>query len=419
MAEKLTDRTAKTSSFANDDVIHVVDVSDTSQDPAGSSFKSTIGNIYGSYLAPKITSSQIVTDAPDTYSVTLADTTSSNHFLFINTDSGDPFVDVIITSYASPKDGAIVVVRLNKAGTDDLNILGCIFSAAGFESGIHTCRYSSSLASWISVGFQAIDGTLNLQEVTDYGNTTTNDIEFGTGKGILLNNGSILREGTTDAGTGGNNGIAQICAVGYELKWEAGSQYVMDENGLLVREVNHKFNTAPTVTNDDSEGFYVGSRWILDDGTIYTCTDDTTGAAVWQPTDVNLNFVFKTIGEKLSGISQNVAILFPQLDPLSTYTIIGSDYTLELVGDYGNTDPTSKTTGFIPEPLLTYYTVNNIIVTLEIIPSLPATFPSYSTHLTAPDYAREGIYKGSFKLDLYKDAVLNSTKIIQYTMDLQ
>jgi hypothetical protein len=282
MAEKLTDRTAKTSSFANDDVIHVVDVSDTSQDPAGSSFKSALGDIYGSYLAPKITSSQIVTDAPDTYSVTLADTTSSNHFLFINTDSGDPFVDVIITSYASPKDGAIVVVRLNKAGTDDLNILGCIFSAAGFESGIHTCRYSSSSASWISVGFQAIDGTLNLQEVTDYGNTTTNDIEFGTGKGILLNNGSILREGTTDAGTGGNNGIAQICAVGYELKWEAGSQYVMDGNGLLVREVNHKFNTAPGVGNDDSEGFYVGSRWILDDGTIYTCTDDSTGAAVWK-----------------------------------------------------------------------------------------------------------------------------------------
>jgi len=120
-----------------------------------------------------------------------------------------------------------------------------------------------------------------LQQVTNLGNSTTNDIEFGTGKGILLNNDSRLREGTTDAGTGGSKGIAQICAVGYELKWEAGSQYVMDGNGLLIREVNHKFNIAPTVTNDDSEGFYVGSRWILDDGTIYTCTDASTGAAVW------------------------------------------------------------------------------------------------------------------------------------------
>jgi len=125
-------------------------------------------------------------------------------------------------------------------------------------------------------------GVGTLQQVTNLGNSTTNDIEFGTGKGILLNNDSRLREGTIDAGTGGSKGISQICGVGYELKWEAGSQYVMDGNGLLVREVNHKFNITPTVTNDDSEGFYVGSRWILDDGTIYTCTDASTGAAVWD-----------------------------------------------------------------------------------------------------------------------------------------
>lgn len=416
MAEKLTDRTAKTSSFANDDVIHIVDVSDTSQDPAGSSFKSTIGNIYGSYLAAKITSTQYVDNAADTYSLTLADTTSSNHYLFVTTDSGDAFVDVTVTSYATPKDGAILVIKLDKSGIGTLTIPGFVVGS-GFEAGIYTSRYSTSEVDWLPINYLPL--VANLQAVTNLGNSTSNDIEFGAGAGIILDNGSILREGTIDAGTGGNKGISQICAVGYELKWEAGSQYVMDGNGLLIREVNHKFNTAPTVTNDDTEGFYFGSRWILDDGTIYTCTDATTGAAIWQPTDVNLNFVFKTIGDYASGISQNVAILFPQLDPGSTYTIVGSDYTLELVGDYGNTDPLSKTTGFIPEPLLTYYTVNNIIVTLEIIPSLPATFPSYATNLTAPDYAREGIYKGSFKLDLYKDAVLNSTKIIQYTMDLQ
>jgi hypothetical protein len=415
MAEKLTDRTAKTSSFANDDVVHIVDVSDTSQDPAGSSFKSALGDIYGSYLAPKITSSQIVTNAADTYTLTLADTVSSNHYLFLQTDSGDPFVDVTVTSYASPKDGAILVIRLNRAGTDDLSIPG--FSAgSGFSAGIYTARYSSSAVSWLPVNYSSISA-VDLQTATDNGNTTTNNIEFGAGSGIILDNGSILREGTTDAGAGG--GIAQICGVGYELKWEAGSQYVMNNDGTLIREVNHKFNTAPTVTNDDTEGFYFGSRWILDDGTIFTCTDATTGAAIWQPTDVVLNFTFITIGDYASGISQNVPILFPQLDPLSTYTVVGSDYTLELVGDYGNTDPLSKTTGFIPEPLLTYYTVNNIIVTLEIIPGLPATFSSYATSLTAPDYARQGIYKGSFKLDLYKDAVLDSTKVILYTMDLQ
>lgn len=122
--------------------------------------------------------------------------------------------------------------------------------------------------------------TPNLQEVTDSGNTTNNDVAFTDNAGILLENTSRLREGTLDSGAGG--GIAQICAVGYELKWEAGSQYVMTGDGLQIREVNHKFNTIPTSTNDKTEGFYVGSRWILDNGDVYVCTDWTPNAAVWE-----------------------------------------------------------------------------------------------------------------------------------------
>jgi len=125
--------------------------------------------------------------------------------------------------------------------------------------------------------------TPNLQQVTDVGNITTNDIGFGSGVGIeFITNSARLREGTIDAGTGGNKGIAQICAVGYELKWEAGSQYVMDGNGLLIREVNHKFNLTPTITDDFSKGFLIDSRWILDNGDLWICTDNTIGAAVWE-----------------------------------------------------------------------------------------------------------------------------------------
>jgi nitrogen fixation protein len=133
-------------------------------------------------------------------------------------------------------------------------------------------------------------GDQNLQEVTDNGNTTTNDIQlidaaeviFGAGGGVLLDNGSRLREGTIDANTGGSKGIALICGVGYELKWEAGSQYVMNGSGDNIRVVNHKFNIAPAATDDSSSGFYVGSRWILDNGDIYICTDATIDSAVWE-----------------------------------------------------------------------------------------------------------------------------------------
>jgi hypothetical protein len=122
--------------------------------------------------------------------------------------------------------------------------------------------------------------TPTLDQVTTSGNSTRTDIEFVNNAGVLLENTSRLREGTIDSGAGG--GIAQICAVGYELKWEAGSQYVMTGDGLQIREVNHKFNTIPTATNDKTEGFYVGSRWILDNGDVYICTDRTENAAVWE-----------------------------------------------------------------------------------------------------------------------------------------
>jgi hypothetical protein len=125
-------------------------------------------------------------------------------------------------------------------------------------------------------------GIQNLQDVTDVGNTTDNDIQFGTGAGVYMNNGSRLKEGSIDAGYGGSKGIAQICAVGYELKWEAGRLYVMGDGGTTVREVSHNFTTIPNNYNDISQGFIVGSRWLLDDGTLYVCTDNTDDAAVWE-----------------------------------------------------------------------------------------------------------------------------------------
>ena len=129
---------------------------------------------------------------------------------------------------------------------------------------------------------EAGGGSQDLQSVTDVGNTTDNDIQFGTGAGVYMNNGSRLKEGSIDAGYGGSKGIAQICAVGYELKWEAGRLYVMGDGGTTVREVSHNFTTVPTNYNDVSEGFIVGSRWLLDDGTLYVCTDNSNYGAVWE-----------------------------------------------------------------------------------------------------------------------------------------
>ena len=120
-----------------------------------------------------------------------------------------------------------------------------------------------------------------LQEVTDLGNSTTNDIDFIANAGLSFDNGAFFRKGTTDAGNGGAKGTAQICSISYELKWEAGRLYYMEQDGFTIRDVTHNFALVPQVTDDSTKGFVVGSRWSLDDGTVYLCSDDTIGAAVW------------------------------------------------------------------------------------------------------------------------------------------
>jgi hypothetical protein len=142
-----------------------------------------------------------------------------------------------------------------------------------------------------------VSGTPTLSQVLTAGNTSgANDIEFDATQGLLLDNTSRLREGTIDAGLGGLKGIAQICGAGYELKWENGRLYVMGSSGNTIRQSLYNLTTTPTVTDDDTLGYSVGSLWTLDDGTVYVCSDATTGAAVWaiggiptlqQVTDVN------------------------------------------------------------------------------------------------------------------------------------
>jgi hypothetical protein len=122
-------------------------------------------------------------------------------------------------------------------------------------------------------------GAQNLQGVTDVGNTTDNDIALLDTAKVTFDNGAKLQKGTVDAGALG--GIALKCSVEYELKWEAGRLYIMQQDGFEIREVRYTLTATPTTDDDNTKGFVVGSRWILDNGDTYICTDATTGIATW------------------------------------------------------------------------------------------------------------------------------------------
>lgn len=123
-------------------------------------------------------------------------------------------------------------------------------------------------------------GAQDLQEVTDQGNTTDNDIALLDTAKVTFDNLARLQKGTTDAGASG--GIALKCSVDYELKWEAGRLYVMQQDGFEIREVRYTLTATPTTDDDNTKGFVVGSRWILDNGETWVCSDANTGAAIWN-----------------------------------------------------------------------------------------------------------------------------------------
>ena len=213
------------------------------------------------------------------------------------------------------------------------------------DMGLDQVDNTSDLNKPISTATQTALDNIDLQSVTDLGNTTTDNIQFNGSVGVLLDNTSTLRKGTIDAGYGGAKGIAQICSVGYELKWEAGRLYVMGDGGTTIREVSHNFTTTPGATDDNTKGFIVGSRWILDDGSLYICTDVTTATAVWvlqsidaSPTDgstkaVSSNGVFDALALKqdiLSGGTTNRLTKWSSSSAITTSLIQDNGTTLSI-----------------------------------------------------------------------------------------
>lgn len=147
-----------------------------------------------------------------------------------------------------------------------------------------------------SQGPQGIPGVYQaptLQEVLVAGNETGGtNILVNNADAVELENGSLLKKGTYDFGGGG--GISQICSVGYEDNWQSGIRHVFDNSGN-IRESSNCFNIIPDNTFDGTLRFKVGSRWVLDNGDVYVCSDAATGTAIWVLANVTANVTLQQV----------------------------------------------------------------------------------------------------------------------------
>jgi hypothetical protein len=172
----------------------------------------------------------------------------------------------------------------------------------------------------LAAGNQTLADTLVNGNVTGGTNVKVNNADA-----IELENTSLLKKGTYDFG--GAGGISRICSVGYEDMWQAGIHHVFDNNGY-IRESTNCFNYVPDNNFDDTLRFKSGSLWTLDDGTVYVCSDASTGAAVWaiggipnlqQVTDVGAT---TTVGITVDNGTESVVI---KHDKIKIVNVLGAE----------------------------------------------------------------------------------------------
>ena len=119
----------------------------------------------------------------------------------------------------------------------------------------------------------------DIQAYAVKGNNPHEDLSFSSV--LLADAGDIFDVRAGVEGTSPNNSEFKVVSGGFK------TQAVV--SGLAATELNNFAAVmGPTVTNDSSEGYVPGSRWIdLTNDISYVCVDNSAGAAVWKITSLS------------------------------------------------------------------------------------------------------------------------------------
>jgi hypothetical protein len=144
-----------------------------------------------------------------------------------------------------------------------------------------------------------------------------------SGADIIFTNSSAIREA-------GAQGLEIECSVGYRWQWVAGRMILRQINSGQIARILAIDNINPSATDDITEGFVSGTRWETVDGTIYTCTDATTDAAVWEVIPIG--------GSGFTNVAGTGPANFPHgLTAQENTTLAGITETVVAIGNSGTT----------------------------------------------------------------------------------
>ena len=123
-----------------------------------------------------------------------------------------------------------------------------------------------------------------------------------------LDNGSTIREGSVERF--GLTGLELVCSNEKMIQWVDGREYYYTVGNPIVHCNSMNIDGVPGVTDDETQGFGVGSRFtVLNTGKTYICTDATTDNAVWSeisngvPYKVYTALLTQSGGDNIEGIT--------------------------------------------------------------------------------------------------------------------
>jgi len=282
MGEKLTAQPEKITGFADDDLIHTV--------AGGESWKVKYINLIkffwskisgrdivnsgnGYITINDYTSLDIFSSEPTNFTTTLSADTSANHLIILSS-GGPDFVTVTINSYPSPKDGAIVQLRLSEKGTTDLIICGINWPGSAFAAGLYTIRYSGDAGAWLPINFIPF-GIVSASELAAYQLISNKATNFSTVNNTLYPSVQAVVDYVT---------AFPVAPVSTDDVTNA-SLYAgatqTDVNNV-AKSIIYGGGSNPGVSQDSSQGYSVGSLFVnQSSGVTFRAEDVSAGAAVW------------------------------------------------------------------------------------------------------------------------------------------
>lgn len=134
-----------------------------------------------------------------------------------------------------------------------------------------------------SANWQSVYSTVNANSATTWvggGGMSYLPLSGGTmdaGAEIAFASDSRIRQNPS------GYGLDTVCANDYIHRWENGTLYITDPLPYqTIRVAQYKLTTPPNEYQDETLGYRIGSRFILDDGTTYVCTSATAENATWH-----------------------------------------------------------------------------------------------------------------------------------------